>query len=186
MTVDWRAQRAAVNDALAGATPTQVELAGFILARLRQVSGRYDTLFPPAPAANTPTTLVESAAHETWRETLSAKILDLHSLAAVVDGGEVPESVHSHTRGAWDAVLARLANASHLSSASAGERAICTRARENVRIDEEPRFYVDAYYADSNGTMVGEYEQRMADVLEEIAIWLDVVETEEEIDEEED
>lgn len=140
MTVDWRTTLDAIDVALGTASDVDVRLAAPVRARLVALGEVYDVRYPPAPAPDTPTTIVESSAHETWRTvTMPAVIGELDALAAQLDG-DPPAAPTSNSL----PVRARLETL--LAAPITEARRELVRAALQVRFPAEPRFFVDGYY----------------------------------------
>lgn len=145
MTIAWRTLYLTPIEVLTTDSNTAIAaIAKNVRASLLRAGGSYDQHFPPLPADDVPSVLVESADHIAWRASTAAALATLDEIAAAVDG-EPATTIDSSTtvtlNEAKATVQARLRNA-------ASEDAFAALASETFTSSfaTEPQFYVDAAY----------------------------------------
>lgn len=139
---------------------------------------------PPLPAADTPSVLVESAAHVTWRTVdMPAALEDLDKIGQLADG-EPATAIGSDLAAARRTERVQKARTSTDASATAkalADAALAGQQGMTPLLPDEPTFYVAGYigvlpvdkYGRSYGKR-GDAEKSMVAALAEVAAVLDL------------
>jgi hypothetical protein len=176
MTIAWRSTLDDVDAALLTASDVDAQVGGQVRAELYRAGVRYDEPFPPLPAPDTASVLVESAEHIAWRAAMTEALEELDEIAAAGDG-DPPTVIGGDLDAARATILARL---EALVGGAEPASSLAEKALD-ARLPREPQFYVAEYYVrwpadrrDHDRRQAGVLEAELIAEIAEADAWLDV------------